>query len=201
MKIHINTQKNKKAFTLIEIIVAITIFMIVMVSVMQIFWISSQLTNKIDINRQVQENIKNLTETIAEDIRKNWIGWVRKEFWVSYTNNSTDNWNLLKVWDNEYYLSDWYNWTVYSRVYFDEIETKCWTLKTNCFLVKNESKLTNSWLSFENLNFTVLWNDTKKLVINFTVRPATKKWISSNMIKKSKVIFQTTISERFIKTN
>jgi type II secretory pathway pseudopilin PulG len=71
MKIHINTQKNKKAFTLIEIIIAITIFMIVMVSVIQIFLISSQLTNKVDINRQVQENIKNLTETIAEDIRKN----------------------------------------------------------------------------------------------------------------------------------
>lgn len=201
MKTYLNTWRYRKAFTLIEIMVAITLFMVVMVSVMQIFWISSQLTNKIDINRQVQENIKNLTETIAEDIRKNWINWVKKEFWLSYTNNSTDNWNLLKVWINEYYLSDGHNWTVYSRVYFDEINAKCWTLKNNCFLVKNDSKLTNSWLAFEKLNFTILWNDTKKLVINFTVRPATKKWISSNMIKKSKVIFQTTISERFIKTN
>lgn len=201
MKTYLNTWRYRKAFTLIEIMVAITLFMVVMVSVMQIFWISSQLTNKIDINRQVQENIKNLTETIAEDIRKNWINWVKKEFWLSYANNSTDNWNLLKVWINEYYLSDGHNWTVYSRVYFDEINAKCWTLKNNCFLVKNDSKLTNSWLAFEKLNFTILWNDTKKLVINFTVRPATKKWISSNMIKKSKVIFQTTISERFIKTN
>jgi prepilin-type N-terminal cleavage/methylation domain-containing protein len=64
---------NKKAFTLVEIIVAITIFLIVMVSVMQIFLVSSTLTNKIDINRQVQENIKNLTETITEDMRKNFI--------------------------------------------------------------------------------------------------------------------------------
>jgi hypothetical protein len=126
---------------------------------------------------------------------------VRKEFWLPYTNNSIDNWNLLEVWANEYYLSDGHNWTVYSRVYFNEIEARCWTLKTNCFLVKNESKLTNSWIAFEDLDFTVLWNDTKKLVINFTVRPATKKWISSNMIKRSKVIFQTTISERFVKTN
>jgi type II secretory pathway pseudopilin PulG len=59
------------AFTLVEIMIAITIFMIVMVSVLQIFGISVNITNKVDINRQVQENIKNLTETLAEDIRQN----------------------------------------------------------------------------------------------------------------------------------
>jgi prepilin-type N-terminal cleavage/methylation domain-containing protein len=59
---------KNKGFTLVEIMVAITIFMIVMISVMQIFGISVNLTNKIDINRQIQENIKNLTETISEDV-------------------------------------------------------------------------------------------------------------------------------------
>jgi len=60
---------KNKAFTLVEIMIAVTIFMIVMISVMQIFGISSHLTNKIDINRQMQENIKNLTETISNDVR------------------------------------------------------------------------------------------------------------------------------------
>jgi len=194
---------NKNAFTLIEIMVAITIFMIVMVSVMQIFWISSQLTNKIDINRQVQENIKNLTETISEDMRENWIGWVKKESIPhDYEDDSLKNWNLLKIWNNEYYLSD--DDEIFTRVYFDDIDAKCKELKNNCFLVKDDwtpSRLTNSWVAFEDLNFTIMWDDIKKLVINFTMRPSTKKWIPSNLIKNSKVIFQTTISERFVKTN
>ena len=195
---------NKKAFTLIEIIVSLTIFMIVMVSVMQIFLVSSNLTNKIDINRQVQENIKNLTETIADDMRKNYSIWVKKNLVDNYEisdNFNIKNWNLLEIGSNKYYLSDSYNWVSYSRIEFNEIDTKCWDLKNNCFLVKNDSRLTNSWVAFEKLNFTIMWEDNRKLIINFTMRPSTKKWINSNMIKNSKFVFQTTLSERFVKTN
>ena len=46
-----------------------------------------------------------------------------------------------------------------------------------------------------------LREEKRKLVINFTMRPATKKGISANLIKNSKFVFQTTLSERFIKTN
>lgn len=190
---------NKKAFTLVEIITAITIFMIVMVSVIQIFWVSSSLINKIDINRQVQENIKNLTEILSKDIRKYWINWAWNEETLDNYTLQTGNW--IKLWNNKYYI--WQEvWSVITR----KIDiTNCSDLKNNCFLVKNDwervSKLTNSWVAFEKLNFTIMWIDKKKLMINFTMRPATKKWISSSMIEKSKFYFQTTISERFVKTN
>jgi hypothetical protein len=42
-----------------------------MVSVMFIFVNSTQLSMKIDINRVLQENSKNIIETISEDLRKN----------------------------------------------------------------------------------------------------------------------------------
>jgi len=195
---------DKKAFTLVEIIVAITIFLIVMVSVIQIFLVSSNLTNKIDINRQVQENIKNLTETISEDLRNNTISGVKKSIIDNYElsdNSNMKNWNLLEIWANKYYLSNSYEAGNYSRVEFDEIESVCTDLNNNCFLVKNNSRLTNSWVWFEKLNFTIMWEEKRKLVINFTMRPATKKGISANLIKNSKFVFQTTLSERFIKTN
>ena len=195
---------DKKAFTLVEIIVAITIFLIVMVSVIQIFLVSSNLTNKIDINRQVQENIKNLTETISEDLRNNTISGVKKSIIDNYElsdNSNMKNWNLLEIWTNKYYLSNSYEAGNYSRVEFDEIESVCTDLNNNCFLVKNNSRLTNSWVWFEKLNFTIMWEEKRKLVINFTMRPATKKGISANLIKNSKFVFQTTLSERFIKTN
>ena len=187
--------KNKiNAFTLIELMVAITIFMVVMVSVMQIFGISNQLTNKVDINRQVQENIKNLTESISKDIRDYGISWV----WIAADSYDLDKWNWIKLWNNRYYISN-----------TDDLNrlvdiSECSELKNNCFLVKNDweaSRMTNSWVAFEDLNFTILWEQKKKIVINFTMRPSTKKWINASIIKESKIIFQTTISERFVKTN
>ncbi len=195
---------NKKAFTLLEIIVAVSIFMIVMVSVLQIFSISLDLTNKIDINRQMQENVKNVTSTISESVRIDWINWVKKNIVDNYSLSDSSNivnWNFLKIWNDIYYLSDWYVSWNYSRVNFSDMQSICTLLKNNCFLVKNQSMLTNSWVALEDLNFTLMWEQKRKLVINFTMRPATKKWIKTSLIKKSKLVFQTTISERFIKTN
>jgi prepilin-type N-terminal cleavage/methylation domain-containing protein len=62
---------NKKAFTLLEILVALTIFSIFMVSMIMIYASSANIDRKIDINRTMQENTKNIIETIAEDVRKN----------------------------------------------------------------------------------------------------------------------------------
>lgn len=59
------------AFTLIELIVSMVIFAIIMVSVISVFIFSTQLSAKIEINRVLQENVKNVVETIADDIRKN----------------------------------------------------------------------------------------------------------------------------------
>jgi prepilin-type N-terminal cleavage/methylation domain-containing protein len=59
------------AFTLIEVLVSITIFSIMMISVISIYIISTDITLKSDINRIMQENLKNVSNKIAEDIRKN----------------------------------------------------------------------------------------------------------------------------------
>jgi prepilin-type N-terminal cleavage/methylation domain-containing protein len=60
-----------KAFTLIEVVVSITIFSIVIVSIIWIYITSSDILIKSDINRKMQENIKNVSTEISEDIRKN----------------------------------------------------------------------------------------------------------------------------------
>jgi prepilin-type N-terminal cleavage/methylation domain-containing protein len=64
---------HNQAFTLIEVIVSITIFSIMMISIIWIYITSSDITMKSDINRMMQENLKNVSNTIAEDIRKNGI--------------------------------------------------------------------------------------------------------------------------------
>jgi prepilin-type N-terminal cleavage/methylation domain-containing protein len=62
--------RNVSAFTLIEVLVSITIFSIMMISILSIYIISSDITLKSDINRIMQENLKNVSSRIAEDIRK-----------------------------------------------------------------------------------------------------------------------------------
>jgi prepilin-type N-terminal cleavage/methylation domain-containing protein len=59
------------AFTLVEVLVSLTIFSMVIVSIIWIYITSSDIMVKSDINRKMQENLKNVSSTIAEDIRKN----------------------------------------------------------------------------------------------------------------------------------
>ncbi len=61
---------HTKAFTLIELIVSMTIFAIIMVSVISIFLFSSQMSQRVELERNMQENIKSVMEDIAEEIRK-----------------------------------------------------------------------------------------------------------------------------------
>jgi prepilin-type N-terminal cleavage/methylation domain-containing protein len=68
-----NYKNTLFAFTLVEVIVSMTILSIIMVSVMVVFISGSNTANKIDIQRGMQENVKNIVESIAEDIRKNGI--------------------------------------------------------------------------------------------------------------------------------
>jgi prepilin-type N-terminal cleavage/methylation domain-containing protein len=59
------------AFTLVEILVSLTIFSIIVTSIIWIYITSSDIIVKSDINRKMQENLKNVSSEIAEDIRKN----------------------------------------------------------------------------------------------------------------------------------
>jgi prepilin-type N-terminal cleavage/methylation domain-containing protein len=57
-------KKIKKAFTLIEIIVSLTIFLMVMISIFSVYSVSNEISAKSDVNRAMQENIKNVITEI-----------------------------------------------------------------------------------------------------------------------------------------
>jgi len=64
---------TNKAFTLVEVLVSLTIFSIIITSIIFIYITSSDLIIKSDINRKMQENLKNVSFKIADDIRKDGI--------------------------------------------------------------------------------------------------------------------------------
>lgn len=190
---------NKNGFTLIELIVSIAILSIIMVSVFTIFQLSADLNNKTDISRALQENIKNIVETIAEDVRKNGISGVNSDVILSGCELPEKNTHLfgtkLCVGWNSYYVAKrvWENWNRVTE------ENEC-NEQTHCFLVKNNgfavTQLSNSWVQLNKAWFYVGDNGMKKITLAFELQPSYNKGINSDLIIDHKIIFQTTLSER-----
>ncbi len=67
---------SQRGFTLIELIVAITILGIVLVSVFQIYSNIIVMSKRLELARGLQENTRNITETIASDVRNGGIAFV-----------------------------------------------------------------------------------------------------------------------------
>lgn len=188
---------KKWSFTLIEIVVSITILSIIMISVMAIFINATDISRKSEINRVMQENIKNIVETISEDVRKNWIEWVSKES-LHTCNLTLDTDSLYKKWDklctneNDYFLAKENATDDYTRVGV----SSCSWIKDHCIIVKNTSPLSNSHVSIKDLKFYVSNDVIPKVTILMTLQPSIKKWVKTNLIEESKLHFQTTISTR-----
>ena len=189
---------NNKAFTLVEVLVSMTIFSIMIISIMSIYTISTDITMKSDINRILQENIKNVTNKIAEDVRKEGIDGVSASKTDDYNfnlgSNKYKNWSALRTisW-NKYYLAKEDPGNGYIRVESSD----CSSLDDHC-VIYNLGKwpLTNSFVTVKSLDFYVSNDPIPKVTMNIVMQPSIKKWVKTNLIKESKVIFQTTISER-----
>jgi len=197
-------QKHKKSwFTLIELIITITIASIIIISVVDVFILSTDISMKTDINRNMQKNIKNVVEFIAEDIRKNWVGsWVAVDWSIdctlpSWTNNYSTWSKLCTNSNNQYYLA-------YRDDYGIRKSNSDCAWNTWCTIVVNDwsdsSPLANSYVNFSNLAFYLSNDKVPKVTISFTAKPALWKWVKANLIKDTEIKFQTTITERFIKS-
>ena len=192
-------KNNYKWFTLIEVIVAISILSLIMISVFAIFTLSADLNNKTDISRSMQQNIKNIEQILSEDIRNNKITWVNSQITSSCEMSSWQKfstWTKLCIWSNSYYLAKDVTW-VWSRI-LDYKECSVW--KESCYLVRDDgstiSQLSNSWVEFRSLYFYVSNASVKNATILFEMQPSTKKGIKTDLIKNNKINFQTTIWER-----
>jgi len=211
---NINMNKNiitYSGFTLIELIVAITIFSMIMISVLSIFILSSQMSSTIELTRVMQENVKNSFEDIAESVRKNDITDVT-DIWVSCGGFSEWSGTKLCIWNDgntqvEYYLANWdpvsSSWIGISDISMcsDYDEDK----DSICRLVKNEVgfdaiPLTNNLVAFESLEFVLKNEDVPRVTIKATVRPSYRSWVSPQIIENNILYLQSTLSERTIIT-
>ena len=100
-----NIFKNIVAFTLIEVIITLTILGLIFWSVMSVFLLYSTLWSKVEVNRLMQSNIKTIIDHIREDINKYGINTAKYDFWLNASSSLFwDDFDHLYIWDNEYYL-------------------------------------------------------------------------------------------------
>ena len=200
----------KSWFTLIELIVSISILSLIMVSIFTIFSLATDANNKTDISRSMQENIKNIVENISEDVRVNGLTGLSNDilstcsldetYYQTWTKLCFSNTTSYYLW----YLSDSTN--TYKRV-TDFSECDIW--KKSCVLLKSVSwedpePISNSWVEFRDIKFSILNskdNKEKKLVLNFVIQPSIKKWVKIDLVKENKIVFQTTFSQRLYNSN
>lgn len=205
--------KNKKWFTLVEIIVAVTIFSIVMISVMSVYIISSETTYNSEIDRAMHENVKNIVMEISEDITKNGISWVSDSISSSDSctslpekdKNELKKWFIFCTWSHIYTISkkdDSWNLLAVS----DSNKSECEKIGTECYLTKAEiwdkkpSPLTNSLVTVRKANFIVTNDWIKKVTISLELQPSAKAWVRSSLVEKNIFNLQTTLSERTYNT-
>lgn len=189
------------AFTLIEVLVSITIFSIMLISIIWIYIISTDITLKSDINRQLQENLKNVSNQIAEDIRKEGIdlhydildSWDCNYIFPVNGHYIESNRLCTKSW-NRYYLA---KENLSTWEFIRTSSKNCTEISDHCVIAKwLHLPLTNSYVSIKELKFYLSNDNIPKVTINIVAQPAVKKWVKSELIKETKIIFQTTISER-----
>lgn len=205
---------NKNWFTLIEVIVWITIFSIIIVSIITTLVLNTDINNKIDISRVMKENIWNVIDQINSRTIDTSI-----ELWVTWTDNITcyykndNSWFLDKSnntvcikpkeenkWGNnelKIYLAKKDSEWIYQKIENNLVDCN----KETCSIVLKDNTdkifpITNEWITFTSLQFKVSSTSPQRVSIYFEALPAVKKWLREALRQSNKVIFQTTLAQR-----
>ncbi len=203
--------KNKKNiiwFTLVELIVSITILSMILVAVVSIFLFATQMSTRVELNRTMQENAKNVLENIAEWVRKNGLEWT-----IGFAESCTD---YLTSWEEIEQESGVCIWGSVYTIWFEneltgkwerssDIKNQCQEINQICRIIKKDPAwdyypLTNGFVAFQNLKFIITNKDMPKLFIQLTLRPAAYQWMSSDIIIRNEINIQTTVSQKLIET-
>lgn len=200
------------AFTLVELIVSITIFWMMMISIISVFIFSSQMSTRVELNRNVQENLKNSLEDIAEEIRKGdvfgfWDIWAIWNCQEISQNHSTSTWTKLCLnnWEISYFIghSDGLGSFVREDTLSDCRDVDDSEGKLCRIIKKNGTELyplTNNLIAIENIEFTIIGSKLPRVQVVLTARTPHQQWIHPELVEASRFSVQTTLSERLIQT-
>lgn len=195
---------QKHAFTLVEVLVAITIFSIMMITVMGVYMTSTEITYKADLNRFMQENVKNMITNLSEDVMQYGVEGVKKQIWTNY--NAKEGF-ALRTNGSNYTIHRYDTETKTDLGEVDVFSWKCKPLATgsrpHCILYKNDTPVTNDLVTIENIKYRLAGgtdsegnNIPQKLTVFVTLAIAPRSGVREGLVKETKLHTQFTISVR-----
>lgn len=207
-------KKTSVAFTLIELVVSVTILSVIMLSVFVIYSNLIQVNKRLEDMRIVQENIRNITEKIATDVREKWIDFSYYNGSSSLkTNNYTGSGNSILAIQggNKYYpMKDGLvGWPILcSEADQKDIKMQCYMGIEDIF--NTRKALSDNRVSVENIRFFISGNPSTsitnlaqegKVTIILSLRISNSAGIHSEIAKNTHMSIETTISEKIYKQN
>ena len=208
--------KKTSGFTLVEMVLATTIFAIMSVMVISIYIQTTNLSNRLKATRYLSESAREITERIAEDVRENWLSWsvnlMGSIYWDGTSGYSQSGSELLWIGDgSKIYLYGSKNWSAINPcdpsplkhcwLYVVKNWDFWWALNiVDSFIPEEEKKR----VKIEDMKFFVSWDGNRserKVTLVFTLALMPRIGVPSFSVSDSKLKVQTTISERYFKQN
>lgn len=214
--------KNTSGFTLLELMISMTIFAVMSVAIMSVYIQTTNLGQKMRAMRHLSETAREITERIAEDVR---------EKGISLSGSTFDDYTIGSPWNTMEYtgsggeilgIGDGSKRYVYGKVENGSVSycknedrknpkiqcglyvienqdfTKWWNL-VDSFVPKDENKR----VKIEDLKFYISGDGVtteKKVTLVFTLVLMPRIGVPPGLISDTRTHIQTTISERFFKT-
>lgn len=215
--------RRTSGFTLIELIIAITMFALLSVTISSIYIQTTYLWQKLKHTRHLSETAREITERIADDVREKGINISESSYddrvYDSHwrINDYIHSWSeILWVGDSsnitQYVFGTVENWSVrYCK------ETERQDIRKHCglYIIKNHDfsnymNLVDSFIpeeekkrvKIQNLRFYISGDGKtteKKVTLVFDLTLMPRIWVPFGMIGETQLHVQTTISERFFK--
>lgn len=202
---------TRRAFTLVEIIVSVAILAVVLISIFGAYSNIITINKRLEIMRSLQENTRDMTEAIANDIREHGIDFayydgsdVQKK--SDYSGVGTP---ILAIHGGTKYYP--MKETVAGLVLCDAQDLS--NISTPCFVGSENGSgirttITDARVKITSLRFFISGSEKQqttnlgeegKATIVFSLESATKAGLSSELAKYTTLTTQTTISEKIYK--
>jgi len=192
---------NNKWFTLVEMLVALTIFSFLVITLFEVYNQTVRINKRLEYVSVIQEDIRKVTRKLKSDFRNYKINYPKYTSGLNYNSNWVTELYLKDAswWELVYYLAKWTPWSYSPCADFENNE--CFILKINNTWDKiNITKNTR----IKDLHFYISWkndwtnSETAKIVISYLIWiPKKNNAIINEYIQKNSFIpVQSTISER-----
>ncbi len=210
---------TRSGFTLIELSIAMTMFSVLSIMIVMVYFNATNSARKLSMTRELSETAREITERIAEDVKNRGIS-VRQPG----LDPSRPLWNTLDytgIGNEVLILGQPGNEHIYmygkkSTVWLNPCDSvSAQDPQIHCGLyLKEGSEYYNLVDSFvpeeskkrvkiESLKFYISWDDltSRKVTLNFTLTLMPRIWVPSSLIWTTKLHIQTTFSERIWKNS